>query len=263
MSHFQPWPYARVVAHRGGGTIAPENTIAAIDEGRAHGFTAIEVDTRLAAGDIPVLIHDATLDRTTTGRGPVAGATVAELADLDAGSWRAPRYAAARVPTLAAALRHCRAHDVWVNLEIKEVSGREETVGATAAHAAAVAYSDLLREDGDLAAHADPRVPLLSSFSRATLIGARRGAPFLPRAWLVDDVPDRWQEVMRELGCVSLHADHALLTQAQARAVKAAGYWLFCYTVNDPARAREILSWGVDSFCTDRIDLIGPGFADA
>ncbi|MEF9996702.1 MAG: glycerophosphodiester phosphodiesterase family protein, partial [Burkholderiaceae bacterium] len=46
-----------------------------------------------------------------------------------------------------------------------------------------------------------------------------------------------------------------------ARAVKDAGYWLFCYTVNEPDRAREILSWGVDAFCTDRIDEIGPNFA--
>ncbi len=45
-----------------------------------------------------------------------------------------------------------------------------------------------------------------------------------------------------------------------ARAIKDAGYWLFCYTVNDPARARELLDWGVDAFCTDRIDLIGAGF---
>jgi glycerophosphoryl diester phosphodiesterase len=43
--------------------------------------------------------------------------------------------------------------------------------------------------------------------------------------------------------------------------VKASGAWLFCYTVNDPARARALLHWGVDAFCTDRIDLIGPDFA--
>ncbi len=46
----------------------------------------------------------------------------------------------------------------------------------------------------------------------------------------------------------------------EAQAVKQAGYGLFCYTVNKPARAKEIFGWGVDGFCTDRIDLIGADF---
>jgi glycerophosphoryl diester phosphodiesterase len=46
-----------------------------------------------------------------------------------------------------------------------------------------------------------------------------------------------------------------------ARAIKDAGYWLFCYTVNDPARGKQLLQWGVDAFCTDRIDLVAPDHA--
>jgi glycerophosphoryl diester phosphodiesterase len=60
---------------------------------------------------------------------------------------------------------------------------------------------------------------------------------------------------------VAIHTNHRHLTPALAHAVKAAGFGLFCYTVNEPARARELLAWGVDAFCTDRIDLIGPDFA--
>jgi glycerophosphoryl diester phosphodiesterase len=55
-----------------------------------------------------------------------------------------------------------------------------------------------------------------------------------------------------------LHVDHKYLNEAQVRSIKAAGYWLFCYTVNTPERARQIRSWGVDAFCTDRIDKIAP-----
>ena len=261
MKRARPWPYARVLAHRGGGTLAPENTIAAIDFSRERGFRAVEFDTRLAQDDVPVLIHDATLERTTNGAGRVAAHTAAQLARLDAGSWRAPRFAGASVPTLESVISHCRAHGVWPNIEIKRVTGAEERVGAVVAGAAASLYVDIVRAEGDQPEHIEPRAPLLSSFSRAALIGARRAAPNLPRGYLVDDVPANWREELEALGCVSLHADEALLTPAQARAIKSAGYWLFCYTVNEPARAREILGWGVDAFCTDRIDLIGPDFA--
>lgn len=261
MNDHPAWPYARVLAHRGGGTLAPENTIAAIEVGRAHGFRAVEFDTRLARDDVPVVIHDATLERTTSGSGPVIGRSAAELAQLDAGSWCAPRFAGARVPTLADVVAYCRAHGIWPNVEIKRVRGDEERVGEVVARAVAVLYRDVVRPDGDRAANVDPRVPLLSSFSRAALAGARRGAPGLARGLLVDDLPADWRDALATLGCVSVHVDHELLTPEQARAIKDAGYWLFCYTVDDPTRARQILDWGVDAFCTDRIDVIGPQFA--
>ena len=60
---------------------------------------------------------------------------------------------------------------------------------------------------------------------------------------------------------MAIHTNHRHLSAAQAQAIRAAGYGLFCYTVNDAARARELFDWGVDGFCTDRIDLIGPDFA--
>jgi glycerophosphoryl diester phosphodiesterase len=114
---------------------------------------------------------------------------------------------------------------------------------------------------GDDPGRLDPRVPLLSSFSFEAILAARRVAPDLPRALLVDVVPDGWRSFLEQCAAASLNADHMALTKARAREVKQAGYWLFCYTVNDPGRARQLLDWGVDAFCTDRIDLIGPGFA--
>jgi glycerophosphoryl diester phosphodiesterase len=104
-------------------------------------------------------------------------------------------------------------------------------------------------------------VPLLSSFSFEAILAARRVAPDLPRALLTDQVPADWRALLERSGAASVNTDHTQLTNEQARAIKQAGYWLFCYTVNEPDRARELLSWGVDAFCTDRIDLIGPGFA--
>jgi len=80
-----PWPYPRVLAHRGGGALAPENTLAAIRTGRSRGFVGVEFDVMLCADDEPVLMHDLTLQRTTDGAGPVAQRSWAELARLDAG----------------------------------------------------------------------------------------------------------------------------------------------------------------------------------
>jgi glycerophosphoryl diester phosphodiesterase len=99
---------------------------------------------------------------------------------------------------------------------------------------------------------------LLSSFERDVLVAAQAAAPELPRGYLFDRIPAKWQAELTALGCVALHCNHTKLARNMARAIKDAGYWLFCYTVNAPARADELLQWGVDALCTDRLDLIGP-----
>ena len=133
MSHFLSWPYARVLAHRGGGTLAPANTLAAIRFGHQRGFRAVEFDAMLARDEVPVLIHDPTLERTTSGRGAVAAHSAAELATLDAGSWHSPAFAGEPVSTLAAAIELCRAKGIWINLEIKPAPGHEARTGEVVA----------------------------------------------------------------------------------------------------------------------------------
>jgi glycerophosphoryl diester phosphodiesterase len=261
MSHFRPWPWRRVLAHRGGGALAPENTLAAIRHGHRLGFRAIEIDARLTADGVPVVIHDRTLERTTDGQGAVAETTAAALARVDAGRWFGPDYRGEPVPTLAATVAFCRAQGIWINLEIKRAPGQIARIGEVVARTAAQLYGDLLQPGGDRAGNVVAQVPLLSSFGRDALLAARAAAPDLPRGYLVDDVPENFRAELEELGCVSLHTDHETLTRDKARAVKEAGYWLFCYTVDDPERAREIFGWGVDALCTDRIDLIGADFA--
>jgi glycerophosphoryl diester phosphodiesterase len=255
------WPYARVLAHRGGGALAPENTLAAIRTGLAHGFRAVEFDAMLPADQTPVLMHDPTLTRTARVEGRVAEWSAARLQQLDVGSWHSAQFAGEAVPTLADALAFCRGHGIWPNVEIKPAPGRDVPTGAAVAREVARTYADILVPGRDPADGVDPRLPLLSSFSREALLAAREAVPELPRGWLVDRVPRPWHVQIKALGCVSLHADQKHLSEKTARSVKASGAWLFCYTVNEPARARELLSWGVDALCTDRIDLIGPDFA--
>src|SRR6266568_3977912 len=80
----RPWPYPRVVGHRGGGALAPENTLAGIRKAAAMGFGGVEFDVMLSADKVPLLIHDETLERTTDGRGAVSAAPYAKLAGLEA-----------------------------------------------------------------------------------------------------------------------------------------------------------------------------------
>jgi glycerophosphoryl diester phosphodiesterase len=261
MSAKRPWPYARVLAHRGGGTLAPENTIGAIRVGIEHGYRAIEFDAMLPRDDAPVLMHDPRLGRTVAGEGAITDYTAAELTRMDAGRWHSPRFRGEPVPVLEETLAFCRRAGVWCNVEIKPAPGREVATGRVVAMTVAAAYADRVRCGGAQQESVEPSVPLLSSFSIDALEAARTAVPDLPRGWLVDRVPSDWRTRFDALGCVAVHTNHRHLSRALAAEIKASGAWLFCYTVNEPARARDILAWGVDAFCTDRIDLIGPDFA--
>jgi glycerophosphoryl diester phosphodiesterase len=134
------------------------------------------------------------------------------------------------------------------------VPGHDEATGAVVARLAAALFAD------EIAAGRVERVPLLPSFSETALAAAREAAPQVPRAWLTEALPPDLEARARALDAVAIHTDHKRLTAAAAAQVKAAGFGLFCYTVNLPARARELFGWGVDGLCTDRIDLIPPDF---
>lgn len=174
---FANWPYPRHIAHRGAGKLAPENTLAAFRHGASFGYRMFEFDVKLSADGKPVLMHDATLDRTTSGSGRVDALTLGELAALDAGSWHSPAYAGEPVPTLAAVARYTQANGCFVNIEIKPVPGNEYRTGAAVALDALALWQDA----------AVP--PLLSSFSEVALEAARLAAPGLPRALLLDRLP--------------------------------------------------------------------------
>jgi glycerophosphoryl diester phosphodiesterase len=256
------WPYPRVLAHRGGGALAPENTIAAIKVGLQHGFRAVEFDAMLAADQVPVLMHDPTLERTGVVSGTISEMTSKELERIDVGRWHSANFAGETVPTLERTLRFCRDHDVWPNIEIKPSPGFEAATGAAVGRTTCAVYADLIRPGGASADQAEPRVPLLSSFAPDALIAAREAAPELPLGWLVDDMPHDWRETLARVDCVSLHINHKYLNAERASGVKSAGVWLFCYTVNSPQRARTLFDWGVDAFCTDAIDQIAADFSD-
>jgi glycerophosphoryl diester phosphodiesterase len=243
------WPYPRIVAHRGGGLLAPENTLAGIRLARNLGFVGVEFDVKLTADRIPVLMHDDTLERTTDGSGAVAQTSYKEIARLDAGGWFGNEFSGESVPSFAAASALCREAGVWANVEIKPCPGRERETGEAVARMAKLLWTG-----------SQPLL-LLSSFSALALEAAAVESPELPRALLVVEVPVNWQAQMQRLQCVSLHASHRYLNAALVKAVHDAGYGVLAYTVNDSELALVLLDWELDALVTDQLDVITPHFA--
>ena len=244
----KPWPYPRMIAHRGGGTLAPENTLAGMRKAKEMRYAGVEFDVMLAADATPILMHDQTLERTTNGRGAIAETAYSDMLKLDAGSWFSREHAGEPVPSFEHTARLCIELGLWADIEIKPSTGFEAQTGK----ATALAARELWRSA--------PVQPLLCSFQPASLAAAKEAAPELPRGALTKRIPPDWEQWMQKLGCVSLHCDYRLLLPHEARAVRDAGYWLLCYTVNDPEIARVLFDWGADAVITDRLDLIGPDF---
>jgi glycerophosphoryl diester phosphodiesterase len=243
LAHGSQWPYPRVIVHRCGGSLAPENTLAAMRVAKESRCSGVEFDVMLSRDAVPVLMHDQTLDRTTDASGNVAAAPWQQLATLDAGSWFGAAFAGEPLPRYADAARLCIDLGLWANVEIKPAAGFERETGKLVA----AMSTDLWRTA--------PVAPLLSSFSTEALDAAAGAAPAMARGLLVKAIPTDWRDILKRFGCVSLHCEFRHLSPRQARAVKDAGYALVCYTVNDPATAKELFGWGVDALITDRHDL--------
>lgn len=100
--------FPQIVCHRGANRVAPENTIPAAQAAFDLGAAYVEIDVRTSADGVLLVIHDATVDRTTDGHGAVAALTAAEVAALDAGAWFDPAFAQTRVPRLDQTLSHAK-----------------------------------------------------------------------------------------------------------------------------------------------------------
>ena len=246
LSTLPAWPYPRWIAHRGAGKLAPENTLAAFRLGAAHGYRMFECDAKLSADGVVFLMHDATLERTTSGQGIGGDLNWHALSQLDAGSWHSRAYAGETLPTLEALARFCQANGHHLNIEIKPTPGTEAATGEAVARLAAHLW----------AGSAVP--PLLTSFKPDALAAAQTVAPELPRGLLVDTLWKGWFEKAQDLGCVAVVANYALWDAATVAQVHGAGMRCLSYTVNDDWAAQHLLALGTDGIITDRVDLFSP-----
>lgn len=240
------WPYPRWIAHRGAGKLAPENTLAAFRLGAAHGFRMFECDVKLSADGEPFLLHDSTLDRTTSGHGAAGERRWDELSRLDAGGWHSPPYAGEPLLRLEGLARWLQANDLMVNLEIKPSPGQEALTGAVVAREAARWW------------RGQAVSPLLSSFSVEALLAAQNEVSDLPRALLLETLRPTWLSEASSLGCVAVVVHHPQLNVANIAQAHAAGLKILTYTVNDAVRAQALWADGLDGLITDAVDKLAP-----
>lgn len=230
------FPLPRWIGHRGGGALAPENTLAGIRLAARLGFSAIEFDVMLSGDGTPVLIHDETLERTTNGQGLVGETPDARLFTLDAGDGE-------RVPRYADAVAVCREYGLLANVEIKPAAGFERQTAETVARLSTCLWQGATVQ------------PLISSFSLEALEIARDLAPQIPRGVLFDQVPADWLTELRHLQAVTLHCNAAHLSDDVLAEAQANGISVLCYTVNTKKAAESMFERGVRAIFTDRLDL--------
>lgn len=229
MSDFLKGKRPTIVAHRGASGSAPENTLAAFRRALEIGATALELDVHCTADGQVVVMHDATVERTTDGSGAIAQMTLAQLQKLDAGAWRGAEFAGERVPTLAEVCRLAR-NRAFLFVEIK-------------AEGIAAAVLDVL------AAEKMEGQAILISFSADNIRRAKELRSDVATGLLTMQASD--MDRLAALGADALCIHYPAATEELARALHAADRLLNVWTVNDPEEIRRMAKLGADFITTD------------
>jgi glycerophosphoryl diester phosphodiesterase len=239
----------QVIAHRGASASAPENTLSAVRAAVAYGADAVEIDVRRSRDGEYVVLHDATLGRTTDvyrhrwrRQGPrVDELTLAQLRRLDAGAWKGPSFVGERIPTLAQVLDLVASTRARLLIEIKRPVGSD------------------LRHLKDLAALLET-APLphrritVQSFDSRVVQDLRDRLPEVTLAVLARSVQGNLGVYSRWADQMSLH--HKSVDRRTVDAVKGWGMHCVTWTVNDPVSMGRMLGLGVDGVITDHPDAL-------
>lgn len=223
-----PFPRPLILGHRGSPLRAPENSLRSLALALEAGADGVELDVQLSADGVPVVIHDATLERTGHGEGPVASRPWEELSRLSG--------AGEPLPSLEEAAAWAAASGAWLNVEIK-ARGAEEAV------------LDVLERTGAM------ERAFLSSFDVGTMRRLARLAPDALRFLLSDGWREGLQEEAARLDvrgvCLRVDAAGPLALEVLRREGLAVVVW----TVDDPGRIRELLRAGAAGVITNRPEL--------
>jgi len=216
-----------IIGHRGAAGLAPENTLPGFRRAYACGASAVELDVYVVE-DEPVVIHDATLQRTTNGTGPVMGQTLAALRALDAGDgWP--------VPLLSEVIAELPA-GVGLNVELKG----PETAAPVARELARHPGLDCL-----VSSFTHPELRRFRELDEHTAV-----APLFAR-WR----PDAWR-VAAGLNARAINLSRKAATRERLAEARRRGLQTFIYTVNDLGEARRLIAWGAAGLFTDYPDRI-------
>ena len=224
------------IAHRGASGIAPENTLAAFKKAIEIGVDAVELDLHGTSDGEVVVIHDASLDRTTDHHGPINQTPLETIKRADAGGWFAPKFAGESVPTLGESLE-CITEKTVALLEIKDPLIAEAVVAK-------------VRETQTL------NLTVIISFHTTVLETVRALEPRIPTGWLIGNPnncvpPEQLCQRLGELGSSLLNVNHQRITAEFAYEVHRRGIALWCWTVDDVVRMREMRAFGVQGITSN------------
>ncbi len=238
IGHFAP-PW--IVAHRGYRQKYPENTLAAFQAAVEAGVSMIELDVNFSRDRKVVVIHDATLERTTDGHGAVSDNTMAELKKLDAGSWFDPRFADQHLPELSEVLDLVIGR-AMVNIEIK-------------AHAYELNHPPdaIEKQVVELVKQKNMQDSvLISSFEIDILVQiASMQEPAAIALISKTPVSNRIIEICTSLKVFSWHPDHLIVTPRQVDMMHVAGLKVFPYNVDTYEDYVKMIKMKVDGVITD------------
>lgn len=234
----------QIISHRGASAYAPENTIVAFKKAKLLGASMVEFDVMLSADQIPVVIHDENIKRTTDSKGRVIDFSLEQLQTFDAGRWFARKYKGEQIPSFKMVLETLNTLQMCANVELKPNAGYEtETI------------IQVLSDINHYWQEGSPPL-LISSFDFKTLEMVRSFAPEQPLGLLLHQWQDDWIDKAAQLACFSIHLNHRILTQKRIDEIKAQGYKVLAYTVNRARRAKKLISMGVDSIFSDYPNLL-------
>jgi len=235
-----------LIGHRGYPAKFPENTLASFEGAIQAGCDMIELDVTLTKDRKVVVIHDDTLDRTTSGKGPVKNHALSDIRTLDAGSWFNPRFAAQRVPELSEVME-LTAGRCMLNIEIKESAFEADYPADAIEHQVAELVKTTRTTD---------RV-IISSFDKRMLqrIAAMDAPPAV--AYISNHGADKSVlEILLKMRAFSWHPRFKVLTRDQVDMLHAAGLKIFPWTINTREEAQRILALGVDGLICNELRVM-------
>lgn len=219
-----------VQAHRGASALAPENTIAAFRAAAEQGAKWVELDVALLADDTLVVIHDDSVDRTTSGTGNLGAMTWAEASALDAGSWFNAKFAGEQLPTLDQTIAALGELGLSANIEIKQHEHHKSLDLLVSSVQAAIRQ------------RASQTKVMISSFDAECLKAMHRLEPELEMAMLWTMPPQDWAEQLAAIPATTIHMHYKALSIGLLEETSRRGIKVRAWTCNSPL---ELVSfWG-------------------
>jgi glycerophosphoryl diester phosphodiesterase len=243
MTDRRPRSAEEVQAHRGASAVAPENTIAAFRAARDQGAGWVELDVALLADGTPVVIHDVTLDRTTSGTGSLGDIAAADLIGLDAGGWFGAQFEGEPLPTLPQVLVALAEFGLNANVEIKQHAHHKSLAQLT---------QTVHRR---LADRAPQTRVMISSFDAECLKAMHRLDPSYELAMLWSELPPDWLDVLESIPAKAVHLHYRALSFNILDRAREHGVIVRAWTCNDPGQMAAFWAEGLGGVITDNPSL--------